>query len=89
MNALPVYVDRYIKNKIKRYRDKVFTNFRGLNVTEDGVECESFTIISIDPLLVYENKYYLQVYLDNCAYKIVDKQGIDYLDENLFESDEE
>ena len=89
MNALPVYVDRYIKNKIKRYRDKVFTNFRGLNVTEDGVECESFTIISIDPLLVYENKYYLQVYLDNCAYKIVDKQEIDYLDENLFETDEE
>ena len=37
------------------------------------IECESFTIISIDSLLVYENKYYLQVYLDNCGYKIVDK----------------
>ena len=25
-------------------------------------------------VLVYENKYYLQVHLDNCAYKIIDKQ---------------
>ena len=39
---------------------------------EDGVECESFTIASIDSLLVYENKYYLQVYLDNHVYEIVE-----------------
>ena len=42
--------------------------FCGLNVPEDDIECESFTVISINSLLVYENKYYLQVYLDNCAY---------------------
>ena len=41
--------------------------------------------ISIEFLHVYENKYYLQVYLDNCAFKIVNKQMTDYLDENLFE----
>ena len=73
MNALPVNDDRYIKTKIRTYGDKVYTNFRELNVPEDGVECKSFTIIFVDSLLVYENKYYLQVYLDNCAYKIVDK----------------
>ena len=27
---------------------KVYTNFCGSNVPENGVECESFTIISID-----------------------------------------
>ena len=52
---------------------------------EDDIECETFTVISTDSLLVYENKHYLQVYLDNCAYKIVNKQMIDYLDENLSE----
>ena len=46
---------------------------------------ESFTIISIDSLLLYEDKYYLQVYLDYCGYKIVNTQMIDYLDENLFD----
>ena len=60
-NALPVYDDRYLKMKIKTYDDKGYTNFRGLNVTEDDIECESFTVISIDSLLLYENKYYLQV----------------------------
>ena len=46
-DALPVYDDRYIKNKIRKYGDKVFTNFRGLNIPEDDIECESFTVISI------------------------------------------
>ena len=89
LDALPVNDDRYIKTKIQTYGDKVYTIFRGLNVPEDGVECESFTVISIDSLLVLDNKYYLQVYLDNCAYKVADKQMICYLDDNLFESDKD
>ena len=36
--------------------------------------CESFTVVSIDSLLLYENKCYLQEYLDN-----------EHLDDNLFE----
>ena len=27
------------------------------NVSEDDIECKSFTVISMDSLLVYENKY--------------------------------
>ena len=41
------------KIKIRKYRDKVYTNFRGLNVPEDDMECESFAVISIGSLLVY------------------------------------
>ena len=48
---LQIYDDRYIKTKIRTYRDKVYT------------ECESFKAISIDSLLVYNNKYFLQVCL--------------------------
>ena len=50
-----------------------------------NIKCESFTVIYIDSLLAYENKYYIQVHLDNFAYKIVNKQMTAYLDENLFE----
>ena len=56
LNALFVYDDKYIKTN---------NNFRGLNFPEDNMECESFTVISITSLLVYENKFYLQIYLDN------------------------
>ena len=73
---MPVYHDRYIKTKIRPYGDTVSTNFCVLNVSKYF-------------LLVYEWKYYLQVYLDNCAYKIVEKHIIGYLDDNYFESDED
>ena len=85
LNALPVYDGRYIKTKIKPFGDKVYANFCGLIVPEDDIECKSFTVISTDSLLVYNKKCYLQVYLDNCAYKIVNKQMTDDLDENRFE----
>ena len=54
---------------------------------EDDIECESFTVIFIDTLLVNKSKYCLQVYLDNSAYKSANKQITDYVDDNLFETD--
>ena len=87
LNALPVYNDRYIKTEIKIYGDKIHTNFRSFNVPEIDIECGSFTVISIDSLLACVSKYYLQVYLDNCAYRIANKQMINYIDDNLFETD--
>ena len=38
MNALPVYDDRYIKNKTKSFGYKVYTHFHGLKVSEDDIE---------------------------------------------------
>ena len=52
-------------------------------MSEDAVEYKYFTIISMDSQLVYESKYYLQVYLDNCANKIINNQMLYYLDDNL------
>ena len=62
-----------IKTKIKIYGTKVYTNFCRLNVPENDTECESFTGIPIDFLLASEIEYYLQVYLDKCAYKVANK----------------
>ena len=89
LNALPVSDDRYIKTEIRTYGDKVYINFCCLNVPEDGVKYKFFTVISLDSLLVYENKYYLQVCLDKCAYKTLDKQMTDYLYDNPFKNDQD
>ena len=89
LNALPIYNDWYIKTNVRTCTDKVYTNFCALNVPEDDKECESFTVISIDSLLVYENKYCLLVYLDSCPCKIIEKQMIDYHGKNPFETDED
>ena len=45
----------------------------------------TFTVIFIDSLLVYDNKYNLQVHLDNWTYKIANKQMADYFNVNIFE----
>ena len=50
MDALPVYNDRYIKSKIRTYNGKVSTNFCGLNVPEDGLECD---LLKSFPLIPY------------------------------------
>ena len=71
LDALPVYDNKYIKTKILTYGDKVYTNFCDLDVPENDKEYESFTVISIDSLLVYNEKYYLQVFLD-------DVKNVDY-----------
>ena len=42
-------------------------------------------VISIDSLILYENKCYPQVHLDNCVYKIANKQTKDDLDDNIFD----
>ena len=76
LNALPFLDSRYIKNKTRRFDGKFYTNFRGLNVPEDCIEYNSFTVISIGFLLVDENIFYLQVSLDNYAYKIASAQRI-------------
>ena len=52
LKALPVYDDRYIKNKTGTYDEKVSTNFRGLNVPEGDIECKSVSVSYIDSLLV-------------------------------------
>ena len=74
-----------MKSKTRTYGNKVYTNFRGFNVAEDDIEWKSFTIISIDSLLVHKSMYYLQVYIDNCIYEVSNKEMADYLDENRFE----
>ena len=56
---------------------------------EGGIKLESFTVIFIDFLLIYENRYYLQVYLNKYAYKIVNTEIVYYLDDKFFEADED
>ena len=39
--------------------------------------------------LFMKKKKYLKTYLDNCAYNLAGNQMADYLDDNLFETDED
>lgn len=74
MNGLPVY-----ENNMKY---EFYTCFWVLNVLDDNLDSETFTIISIALLVFHEKKDCVQVYLHNCACKIVGIQMMDYLDDD-------
>ena len=74
-----------MKTRIRISGDKVYANYLVLNVPKDDIESKSFEVICIDSLLVYENKYYLQIYLDNCANEIINQQMAGHLDHSLLE----
>lgn len=52
LNVLSVYDTKYIKTIKRTYRGKIYTNFLGLNVPEDGAKFKSFKINSVDSSLV-------------------------------------
>ena len=60
------YWSKLTFSKLRFSKSIYFVSFCGLNMSEDSVECESFTVISIDSLLMTTN-FYLQLYLDNCV----------------------
>ena len=62
LNALTVYDDRYMKTKVRTYQDKVYIYFCDFNM-QDEIDLGSFTVTPIDSSLVYNKKYYLQVYM--------------------------
>ena len=63
LNAFPAYDNRYIKTKIRTYGDKIYTNFRGFDVTEEDIECKSLTVIPLDFLPVYNKKCIICKYI--------------------------
>ena len=82
MNGSTIYENRYIKTKIKTYGNKIYSNFCGLNMPQGGIEFEYFTVISTDSLLLYENKYFSQVYSEIMLMKLL---KVNYLGDNPFE----
>ena len=59
-------------------------------IPEKRVECECISCISVDSVLKIEKKWYPQVYLEQCKYKVKErkiKSLIDYDLDSDYESD--
>ena len=51
----------YMKTKIGTFGAKFYTYVWGLNVPGDDMECEHFTVISINSFFVHKKKNYMQL----------------------------
>ena len=68
----PVYgdVDKYLKTKIKMYKDRVKTNFQGKEVPKENASHKCLSLIMLDSVIKANKKYYPQILLEECKYKI-------------------
>ena len=82
--------DRYIKTKIKLYRDNVNTNFQSKKVPKEISSYKCLSLIMLDSVIKVNKKYYPQTLLEECKYGIKKNKMASLIDEdlNLSSSDE-
>ena len=69
-DSLPVCDQRYVKTKVREYDGKIKTNFLGNGVSNKNTHYTCICCIAIDSVLRIEKKNYLQVYLEECKYRV-------------------
>ena len=73
-NTKPTYGDddKYIKTKIKTYKDSITTNFYNKKgskkIPEEKIPHKCLSIIILDSVLYAYEKYQPQIYLEECKY---------------------
>ena len=64
--------DKYIKTKIKTYKNNITTNFYNKKgskkVPEEKIPHKCLSIIILDSILYTYEKYHLQIFLEECKY---------------------
>ena len=61
--------NKYIKTKIKTFKDSIITNFHNKKVPEEKIPYKCLLIIALDSVIKTDNKYYPQTFLEECLYK--------------------
>ena len=75
---------KYIKTKIKTFKDSIITNFHNKKVPEEKIPYKCLSIIVLDSVIKTDNKYYPQTFLEECVYKQQkQKQQMNYITEEL------
>ena len=79
--------DKYIKTRIKTYKDSINTNFYNKNVSkkipEEKVPHKWLSIIILDSLIYAHEKYHPQTFLEERKYAREKIKTNNYIDEEL------
>ena len=79
----PVYDEKYIKAKVKKFKGVVNINILGNEVPKEAMHYTSIPCINIDSVLKMDIKSYPQVYLEECKYKIKKTEMPEFIDVEL------
>ena len=69
-HSMPVYDEKYIKAKVREFNGVIKTNFLGDEIPKESMHYTCIACITIDSVMRMEKKNYLQVYLEECRYRM-------------------
>ena len=87
-HSMPVYDEKYIKAKVREFNGVIKTNFLGDEVPKENEHYTCIACITIDSVMRMEKKNYLQVYLEECKYRMKKTKMTKFIEAEL-ESDSE
>ena len=88
-NAKTTYSDddKYIKTRIKTYKDSIITNFSNKKaskkIPEEKIPHKCLSIIILDSVLYVYEKYHPQIFLEECKYMKQNIKTKNYIDMEL------
>ena len=88
-NTKTTYGDDHkcIKTKVKTYKHSIITNFYNKNkskkIPEEKVPQKCLSIIILDSIIYAYEKYYPQIFLEECKYAKENIKTKNYIDEEL------
>ena len=84
----PVYEYKYLKAKVREFDGVIKTNFLGNDMPKENMHYTCIACITIDSVLTIDKKNHLQVYLEECKYRIKKTQIPKFI-KNELKSDSE
>ena len=82
-HSMPVYDEKYIKAKVREFNGVIKTNFLGDEVPKENEHYTCIACITIDSVMRMEKKNYLQVYLEECKYRMKKTKMPKFIDTEL------
>ena len=78
-----VYEFKYLKAQVTEFGGVIKTNFLGNNMPKENMYYTCIACITIDPVLKIDKKSHLQVYLEECKYRVKKMQMSRFINTEL------
>ena len=79
----PVYEYKYWKAKVREFDSVTKTNFLGNDMPKENMHYTCIACITIDSVINFNKKNHLQVYLEECKYRIKKTQMPKFINTKL------
>ena len=81
----PIYGedDKYVKAKLKSYKDNVNTIFQGKKTPKENSSYECLSVITLESFIKVNKKYHPQIFLDERKYEVKNKKIENLINDDL------